>query len=198
RSLEADLAMCREEGAAAVFAPDRATMYPGGGPPAATVDPGPLGTVLEGRSRPGHFAGVLTVVAKLFHLVGPDVAYFREKDYQQLTLIRGMVRDLDFGVDVIGCPTVRDPDGLALSSRNAYLSPADRERALALSRALSAGAAASAEGAEAVLKRAREQLAGPGGGRLPPVDPDYLELRDPDLGPPPRRGAARLLVAARV
>jgi pantoate--beta-alanine ligase len=195
-SLDADLAMCREEGVAAVFAPDRATMYPNGSPQTG-IDPGPRAAVLEGRSRPGHFAGVLTVVAKLFHLVGPDSAYFGEKDYQQLTLIRGMARDLEFGVDVVGCPTVREPDGLALSSRNAYLSTVDRRRALALSRALFAGAAVGAEGPDAVRKRAAEELAA-GGAGLEPVDTDYLELCDPDLGPAPRRGSARLLVAARV
>jgi pantoate--beta-alanine ligase len=196
RTLDADLAMCQQEGVAAVFAPDRAAMYPGGTPGTA-VDPGPLGEILEGRSRPGHFAGVLTVVAKLLHLVAPGTAYFGEKDFQQLTLIRAMARDLDFDLEVVGCPTVRDPDGLALSSRNAFLSAADRARALTLSRALFAGAGSAADGGPAVLKRAREILAaGPGG--LPAVDMDYLELRDPDLGPAPERGSARLLVAARV
>jgi pantoate--beta-alanine ligase len=194
RTLPADLAMCRAEGVAAVFVPQRDTMYPGGAPQTG-IDPGPRAAILEGRSRPGHFAGVLTVVAKLFHLVGPAAAYFGEKDYQQLTLIRGMVRDLDFGIDIVGCPTVREPDGLALSSRNAYLSAADRQRALALSRALFAGAAAGPEGAAAVLKRASGQLPAEGGAGF---DMDYLELRDPDLGPAPRRGSARLLVAARV
>jgi pantoate--beta-alanine ligase len=194
RTLDADLAMCREEGVAAVFAPDRATMYPGGAP-ATGIDPGPLGAILEGRSRPGHFAGVLTVVAKLFHLVRPDAAYFGEKDYQQLTLIRAMVRDLDFGIDVVGGPTVREPDGLALSSRNAYLSTVDRRRALALSRALFAGGRAGGHGPRAVLDRAAAALAA---GPDAPVETDYLELCAPDLGPVPRRGAARLLVAARV
>jgi pantoate--beta-alanine ligase len=196
RTMEADLALCEREGVAAIFAPDRATMYPGG-TPGTTIDPGPLGVVLEGQVRPGHFAGVLTVVAKLFHLVAPGAAYFGEKDYQQLTLIRAMARDLDFDLDVVGCPTVREPDGLALSSRNAYLSAVDRDRALTLSRALFAGASSAADGGPAVLKRAGEVLAaGPGG--LPAVDTDYLELRDPDFGPAPQRGAARLLVAARV
>jgi pantoate--beta-alanine ligase len=193
RTFEADLAMCREEGVAAVFAPDRATMYPHG-VPRTGIDPGPLAAELEGAVRPGHFAGVLTVVAKLFHLVRPAAAYFGEKDYQQLTLIRGMVRDLDFGVDVVPCPTVREPDGLALSSRNAYLSAPDRRRAVALSRALFAGADVAAKGADAVLDTARAELAA----GASPVTTDYLELRDPDLGPVPRRGEARLLVAARV
>jgi pantoate--beta-alanine ligase len=189
RSLESDLALCEVEGVSAVYNPDVATMYPSG-TPRVTVQPGPLGTVLEGRSRPGHFAGVLTVVAKLFNAVRPGAAYFGEKDYQQLALIRAMVRDLDFGIEMVPCPTVREQDGLALSSRNRYLSTVDRKRALELSRALFAGAAAAYQGAEAVFAAAREQLS--------EVDVDYLELTDPDLGPAPERGAGRLLVAARV
>jgi len=189
RSLEADLALCEAEGVAAVYNPDVDTMYPNG-TPRVLVDPGPLGTVLEGRSRPGHFAGVLTVVAKLFHAVRPAAAYFGEKDYQQLVLITAMARDLDFGTDIVPCPTVREQDGLALSSRNQYLSTVDRKRAQELSRALFAGAAQGYRGADAVLAAAREQLS--------EVDVDYLELTDPDLGPVPERGAARLLVAARV
>jgi pantoate--beta-alanine ligase len=189
RSLESDLALCEHEGVTAVYAPEVGTMYPDGRP-RVTVEPGPLGAVLEGRSRPGHFAGVLTVVAKLLHAVRPAAAYFGEKDYQQLTLIRAMVRDLDFGLEIEPCPTVREPDGLALSSRNQYLSTVDRKRALELSQALFAGAAAGSGGPPAVLAAAREQLS--------EVDTDYLELTDPDLGPVPERGAARLLVAARV
>ena len=111
--------MCREEGVELVFLPGVADMYPEGADTAVT--PGRSATQLEGAVRPGHFAGVLTVVAKLFHIVGPDLAFFGEKDYQQLTLIRRMVRDLDFPLAVVGVPTVREPDGLALSSRNAYL-----------------------------------------------------------------------------
>src|SRR3712207_1120260 len=135
RTFEADLDMCRAAGVEVVFAPTRDEMYPGG-EPAVRVNPGPLGEVLEGASRPGFFHGVLTVVLKLFHLTTPHVAYFGEKDYQQLTLVRAMVRDLDVGVDIVGVPTVREPDGLALSSRNRYLGPAERTAALALSRAL--------------------------------------------------------------
>jgi pantoate--beta-alanine ligase len=189
RDVESDLALCEHERVAAVYLPTAESMYPGGRP-AVTVDPGPLGTVLEGRSRPGHFAGVLTVVAKLFNAVRPRAALFGEKDYQQLALIRAMVRDLDFGIDIEPVATVREQDGLALSSRNRYLSTVDRKRALELSRALFAGAAAGFLGADAVLAAAREQLS--------EVDTDYLELTDPDLGPAPERGAARLLVAARV
>jgi pantoate--beta-alanine ligase len=192
RSLDADLALCAAHGAELVWAPAVTDVYPDGDPQ-VTVAPGPLGGELEGAVRPTHFTGVLTVVAKLFALTRPDVSCFGEKDYQQLTLIRRMVRDLDLGVDVVGVPLVREPDGLALSSRNAYLSAADRTRALALSRALRAGAAAGAHGPAAVLDAAHQVLAGE-----PTVVLDYLELRGPDLGPAPARGAARLLVAAQV
>ena len=120
RSFEADLELCAEQGVDIVFAPSVEEVYPGG-EPQVWVDPGPLGEVLEGKSRPGHFRGVLTVVAKLFGLVRPDVAVFGEKDYQQLTLVRRMVEDLCMGVRVVGAETVRESDGLAMSSRNRYL-----------------------------------------------------------------------------
>jgi pantoate--beta-alanine ligase len=158
-----------------------------------TVQPGPLGAVLEGAVRPGHFAGVLTVVAKLFGLVRPDLAFFGEKDYQQLTLVRAMARELALGVEVVGVPTVREDDGMALSSRNRYLDAGQRHAATALSAALRAGADAGPRGADAVLGAARDVLAG-----APDVVPDYLELTDPDLGPAPAAGPARLLVAARI
>ena len=189
RTPEADLATLAAEGVELVFAPPAEVMYPGGRP-AVTVEPGPLGSLLEGASRPGHFAGVLTVVTKLFGLLRPDVAVFGEKDYQQLVLIRRAAADLDLGVEVVGVPTVREPDGLALSSRNRYLAAADRERALALSRALRAGVAAGPRGAGRVLAAATAELAG--------LDVDYLALRGPDLGAAPAAGQARLLVAARV
>ncbi|WP_461035322.1 pantoate--beta-alanine ligase, partial [Streptomyces mayteni] len=149
RTLEADVALAAEAGADLVFAPSDAVMYPAG-PPAVRVSAGELGERLEGASRPGHFDGVLTVVAKLLHLTRPDHALFGEKDAQQLALIRGMVRDLDFPVEIVATPTVRDPDGLARSSRNRYLSPAERASALALSGALRAGAAAADRGPAAV------------------------------------------------
>jgi len=193
RTFDTDLQACEREGVDVVFAPALAEVYPGGDPE-VTVDPGALGAELEGAFRPGHFRGVLTVVAKLFGLVRPDAAVFGQKDYQQLVLIRQMVRDLSLPVTVVGGDTVREPDGLALSSRNAYLSADDRRTALALSRALRAGVAAAADGADATLAAADEVLATAGQA----VDLDYLALRGPDLGPAPGQGAARLLVAGRV
>jgi pantoate--beta-alanine ligase len=191
RPLDEDLDVCRAEGVELVFLPAVGDMYPEGADTAIT--PGALGDELEGAVRPGHFAGVLTVVAKLFHIVAPDLAFFGEKDYQQLTLVKKMVRDLNFPLAVVGVPTVREPDGLALSSRNAYLDAADRTRAAALQRALVAGAGVSATGPDAVLTAARDVLAAE-----PALAVDYLELRDPDLGPTPQSGPARLLVAARI
>jgi pantoate--beta-alanine ligase len=191
RTWDADLAALAEEGADVVFHPGVAEVYPSGAL-GVTVHPGPLGEVLEGAIRPGHFAGVLTVVAKLFGLVRPDVALFGEKDYQQLTLIRAMARELALGVEVVGVPTVREVDGLALSSRNRYLDPAQRSAAVTVSAALRAGAAAGPAGAEAVLAAAREVL-----DAEPTLLQDYLELTDSDLGPAPTAGPARLLVAVR-
>jgi pantoate--beta-alanine ligase len=191
RTWDADLAALAEEGADVVFHPGVEEVYPPGAL-GVTVHPGPLGEVLEGAIRPGHFAGVLTVVAKLFGLVRPDLALFGEKDYQQLTLIRAMARELALGVEVVGVPTVREDDGLALSSRNRYLSSEQRATAVALSRALRAGADAGPQGADAVLTAARAVLAAE-----PGLLQDYLELTDTDLGPAPAGGAARLLVAAR-
>jgi len=192
RTLEADLERCAAAGVDIVFAPDVETVYPGG-EPQVTVDPGPLGAQLEGAIRPGHFRGVLTVVVKLFGLVGPDIAVFGTKDYQQLTLIRQCVRDLCMPVGILGVETVRAPDGLALSSRNRYLSASEREAALTLSRALSQGRLAGPQGAAAVTTTARGVLEA-----APNVMADYLELRGDDLGDAPGSGQARLLVAARV
>ncbi len=199
RTLDKDLAMCEQEGVDAVFAPSVDEVYPGGSPQ-VSVDPGPLAEILEGASRPGHFAGVLTVVAKLFGLVRPDVAVFGEKDYQQLALIRRMTSDLCLGVDVLGAPTVREPDGLALSSRNRYLDPEHRRQAVALSRTLRAAQAAASEGADAAVAAARAELR-----RSPGVDLDYLVVTDQALGDLPddvRRGErsahGRALIAARV
>jgi pantoate--beta-alanine ligase len=188
RTLEDDLAKCEKAGVDLVWAPSVADVYPGG-LAQVQVHPGPLGSELEGAVRPGHFAGVLTVVAKFFGLVRPAVGFFGEKDYQQLVLIRQMAADLDLGVAVAGASTVREPDGLALSSRNVYLSAHDRQRALSLSRALFAGRDAAAGGVQAVRDAACAELAD--------LSTDYLELRDANLGPAPQHGAARLLVAAR-
>ena len=194
RTLDADLAIAAEQGVDLVFAPSVADMYPAG-EPAVRINPGPLGEVLEGASRPGFFHGVLTVVLKLFHLIRPDRAYFGEKDYQQLAVIRSMVRDLDVPVDVRGVPTVREPDGLALSSRNRYLAPGERQAALTLSRALAAGAAAAGAGLRAAGIRAAAQEAFAG---TPEAKLDYLALTDLDLRTldDQASGPARLLVAA--
>jgi pantoate--beta-alanine ligase len=196
RSFEADLAVCAREGADVVYAPRVDDVYPGG-QPVVTVSPGPLGEVLEGAVRPGHFRGVLTVVAKLFGLVRPDVAVFGEKDYQQLVLVRRMVADLCLGVEVVGVETQREPDGLALSSRNRYLDPEQRQRAAALIRVLEAGRSAQERGRDAVLGSARVELR-----RAHGLDLDYLVLTDTDLGDlpatPPPGTAGRLLAAVRV
>ncbi len=192
RSPEKDLALCAAHGADVVFLPGVHEVYPGGDPE-VTVEPGPLGAVLEGATRPGHYRGVLTVVAKLFGLVGPDVAVFGQKDYQQLVLIRRMVYDLCLGVDVVGAETVREPSGLALSSRNTYLDDDQRRTATLLSRSLRAGAAAGQDGPHAVETAARAVLDG-----APGLVLDYLALTSPDLASAPSYGEARLLVAARV
>lgn len=192
RRFEADLAVCADEGVDVVFAPPTEELYPHGDPQVGIV-PGPLGADLEGAVRPTHFAGVLTVVAKLLNLTVPSYAVFGEKDYQQLTLVRRMVADLEMPYEIVGVPTVREDDGLALSSRNRYLSADERAAAPALSRALRAGAAAAAGGPAAVVAAARAEL-----DAEPDAVVDYLELRSDQLVPDPRHGPARLLVAARV
>lgn len=192
RSFDADVQRCATAGVELVFAPGVEQIYPNG-TNQVTVHPGPLGDELDGASRPGHFAGVLTVVAKLLHIVNPDYAFFGEKDYQQLVLLRRMARELNFPTRIIGVPTVRESDGLALSSRNVYLTDKQRLAARSLSMALTAGASVSAKGPSAVLVAANEVLAAQDGVAL-----DYLQLRDPDLGPAPDAGNARLLVAAQV
>nr|WP_243740807.1 pantoate--beta-alanine ligase [Streptomyces sp. 8K308] len=195
RTLDADVALAAEAGADLVFAPDDAEMYPHGAPGVRVVA-GELGERLEGASRPGHFDGVLTVVAKLLHLTRPDHAFFGEKDAQQLALVRRMVRDLDFPVEIVATPTVRDPDGLARSSRNRYLTAAERASALSLSRALAAGAAAAPRGPAAVRTAAREVLVAESGIHL-----DYMVLVGPldflDV-PDDHTGEAVLAIAARV
>ncbi|WP_433536045.1 pantoate--beta-alanine ligase [Micromonospora sp. CA-249363] len=193
RTLDADLEVCRRAGADLVFAPSVADMYPDG-QPRVRLDPGPLGAELEGASRPGFFHGVLTVVLKLLQLTRPDLAFFGEKDYQQLTLVRRMTRDLDVPVEVVGVPTVREPDGLALSSRNRYLSEPERAAALSLSAALRAGARAADDGLDAgeVLSAAHSAF----GAGTPGAQLDYLVLTDPELEPGPVSGPARLVIAA--
>lgn len=194
RTFDSDLAICAAAGVDVVFAPAREEMYPTG-TPLVRVDPGPLGGELEGASRPGFFHGVLTVVLKLLQLVRPDFAFFGEKDYQQLTLVRRMVRDLDVPVEIVGVPTVREPDGLALSSRNRYLSADERVTAASLSAALRAGATAADAGLgpDAALAAAHQALQASG---TPGAKLDYLVLTDPDLAPAPLVGPARMVVAA--
>lgn len=195
RTLDKDLELLRAEGANLVFAPGPDVIYPDGDP-AIVVSAGKLGRVLEGAFRPGHFDGVLTVVGKLLHLTKPDYALFGQKDAQQLLLIRRMVHDLDFDVEVIATPTVREEDGLAMSSRNAYLTPLDREVALTLSRALRAGEAAAVEGASRVRRAARDVLAAE-----PLCRVDYLALVHPrtlEDVPEWYSGEALLAVAAKV
>jgi pantoate--beta-alanine ligase len=193
-----DLALARAEGVDLVFAPPVDEVYPAGF--ASAVEVGDLTDTLEGDPRQRgreHFRGVTTLVAKLLNMVGPDVAFLGQKDAQQALVIRKLVRDLDFDVRIEVCPTVRDADGLALSSRNTYLSPSEREQALALSRALRAAETLVAGGevdGSAVLGVARNELAAAG------IEPDYLELRSAtDLSPVERvNGSTLLAVAARV
>lgn len=194
RTWDDDLAKCAQMGVDVIFAPQVHTMYPDGlERTGITVDPGPLATVLEGATRPTHYRGVLTVVAKLFGLIRPDLAVFGEKDYQQLALIRSMARTLCMPVNVLGAPTVRESDGLAMSSRNRYLDAAERRRAVTLSTALRAGVAAASRGAEAVLAAAYDVVTKADG-----VDLDYLELTDASMSTPKAMAEARLLIAARV
>ena len=195
RTPEADTDRLAELGVTAVFMPSVDEMYPEGRS-ATVVTAGHLGTVLEGRIRPGHFDGVLTVVAKLLSIVQPDVAVFGEKDAQQLFLVRRMARDLNLPVEVLGVETVREPDGLALSSRNRFLQPGERADALALSRALAAAGAAADRGVEAMLAAAQGVMQDDTGVRL-----DYLAIVDPRTftsASDGHHGPVQVLVAARV
>ena len=191
RTLDADLELLSGEGVEIAFTPTVAAMYPAG--PRTTVHPGPLGADLEAVSRPTHFAGMLTVVLKLLQIVRPDRAFFGEKDYQQLVLIRQMVADLNVDVRIVGVPTVRESDGLAMSSRNRYLTAEQRELASALSSALLAGTYAASGGGAAVTDAARAVL-----DEVPSIETEYLELRGPALEAAPEFGPARLLLAARL
>ncbi|MEP9417681.1 pantoate--beta-alanine ligase [Gordonia sp. VNQ95] len=191
RTFDADLALLKPLGVELVFAPTVAGMYPQGR--RTMIHPGPAGDILDGASRPGHFAGMLTVVNKLLHIAAPHAAYFGEKDYQQLVLISQMVDDLNMDVEIVGVPTVREPDGLALSSRNRYLSEEQRALATALSAALTAGSHAAPGGGDAILAAAQSVLAA-----VPEIELDYLALRGRSLEDPPAKGHGRLLVAARL
>ena len=197
RTLEDDLKLCEQAEVDVVFAPAAQEMYPGG-EPLVRIDPGPMGEVFEGAHRPGHFAGMLTVVNKLINLTAPDYALFGEKDAQQLALIRRMVLDLNLPVEIVGVPTVREADGLALSSRNRFLSPEARAGALGLSRALFAGARQRTPERIRAAARAELELAAEAG---PLVELDYVALIDPadftEVGDA-HRGPAVLAVAARV
>ena len=194
RDLERDRTLAAERDVDCLFVPDRAAMYPTD--PLVRISPGPMADTLEGAARPGHFAGVLTVVAKLFHIVEPDIAVFGRKDFQQAMLVRRMVADLDFGLEIDVAPTVRELDGLALSSRNTYLKGDDRRAALALSRALRAVEQAWRSGeadAKALQRRGMQTLMAPG------VTPGYLELVDEQIRPVARADARTVvLIAAQV
>jgi len=185
--------MCAELGVDVVFAPTNDVMYPDGDP-IVTVDPGPLATQYEGVARPTHFRGVLTVVNKFLMLIDPDFAIFGEKDYQQLTLIRQMVRDLDISTQIIGVPTIREESGLALSSRNRYLSEDAVQTALRIPEAITAGQRAGAHGPEAAAQAALAILQR---GEAPvEVDVQYVAVTDPMMGPAPDRGVGRIIITA--
>jgi pantoate--beta-alanine ligase len=196
RDLAGDRALAGSRGVDLLFAPDAGTMYPPGSE--VRVVPGPTAERWEGAARPGHFAGVLTVVAKLFHLVEPDVACFGRKDLQQVVLIRQMVRDLDWPLEIAVVPTVREADGLALSSRNRYLSPDERRDALALSRALEEAHAAWRDGerrASQIEARVRAVLA-----MYPGVRPEYIAITEPTALTPAETvdGGTVIAIASRV
>jgi pantoate--beta-alanine ligase len=194
RTFAEDCAQLEAAGVALLFAPTPEEMYPRGAGAATTiVDPGPIGNRLDGVSRPGHFVGVATVVAKLFHIVQPDRAYFGQKDAAQLAVLRQIVRDLDLPIDLIACPIVRDHDGLALSSRNRYLSPEERSRSLVLKRTLDRVAACVAAG-----ERRPEALIAAGQAILeqePAAELDYLAVVDPDTLLPVAEAVPGTLVA---
>jgi len=194
RTLDADLQVCAAHGVDVVFAPSVDDVYPPD-EQVPVVLAGELGEVLEGAHRPGHFDGVVTVVSRLLDLTRPDVAVFGEKDAQQLAVIRQMVAEQGRAIEVVGVPTVRERDGLAMSSRNRYLSPAERELALAIPRALEIGSQHAEEGASAALAAARSELA-----KAPDVAVDYLVLVDTETWAEPgsRTRFGKFLVAARV
>ncbi|CAN5362997.1 pantoate--beta-alanine ligase [soil metagenome] len=188
-----DLELAAQAGVDVVFRPVTSDIYPPNQPGMVTVSAGPLGTVLEGAARPGHFDGVLTVVAKLFNLIRPDQAWFGQKDAQQLALVKRMVTDLRFPVEIHACPTVRAPDGLAISSRNAYLSSEERVRATVLHRALLAGRAALERGTGAgAAESAMAALVS----SEPGVTLDYARVVDPVTFGAPQHGGPALVAGA--
>lgn len=196
RDLERDAALAADWGVELLFVPSAEELVPAG--PSVSVDPGPLGDELEGRFRPGHFRGVLTIVAKLLNVVRPDTAFFGQKDLQQAFLVRAMVRDLNLGLRIEVAPTVREPDGLALSSRNAYLSEAERAQAPVLFRSLRAGAALIRTGERRPARVRAEILRVLA--EAPALTPDYVAvLREKDLAEPREiRGPTALALAARL
>ncbi|WP_430592051.1 pantoate--beta-alanine ligase [Humidisolicoccus flavus] len=195
RTFEADLRQLEQLGVDAVFHPDASEMYPEG-VSATKISSGHVGTILEGRSRPGHFDGVLTVVSKLFNVVQPDFALFGQKDAQQLFVVKRMARELNFPIQVIGVETVREPDGLALSSRNRFLTDGQRRDALALSRALDAAVCAADRGVETMLAAAQSVFQGDSAVAL-----DYLAIVHPEtfafVGDD-HHGDATVVIAAKV
>lgn len=199
RDVPRDLTIAEKEGVDVVFLPTKESMYPPGA--STAVDVAGVSEPLEGEKRPGHFRGVATVVAKLFLIVQPHVAVFGEKDWQQLAVLRRMTADLNLPVEIVGHPIVREPDGLALSSRNVYLSPSERTRALSLSRSL-AECESLFRGGErdpAALRAAAEQiLRHEGPDAAIPVTIDYVAIVDPDTMQPAAAGAPRMLVALAV
>ena len=194
RPTKKDLAAAHAAGVDVVFLPELDEMYPEGHTsPEVSVQVGALGEVLEGASRPGHFDGVATVVTKLFNLVRPDRVFFGQKDAQQVAVIKALIRDLSFGIELVVCPTVRESDGLALSSRNAYLTPEQRKRATLLYSALTAGEQSLSEAGDAALaeKKMLEVL-----GADPHVQVDYARAVNPDDFRTPSPGEPVLLVVA--
>lgn len=195
RVMDADLQICEDDGIDVVFVPSVAELYPAGRQ--VSVHAGQLGSVLEGRSRPTHFDGVLTIVSKLFHIVRPDKAIFGQKDAQQLATIRKMALDLNFDVDIVAGPIIREDDGLALSSRNRYLLPPERKSALAISAALRAAsqhddALSAVEAARSVIELAEEDSA---------LQPEYIALVNPQTFaelPDDHEGDALLVIAAKI
>jgi len=195
RDLDADIRVCEEEGVDILFAPSVSGIYGDSAVLAetkVTIDPGPLGTRWEGAERPGHFAGVLTVVCILFHKVGADIAVFGQKDYQQLVLVERMSRDLAFGIEIVGVPTIRDHDGLAMSSRNVYLDDDQRRMAASIPRALEAAQQEASQGSDRAMDAARSVLVDSG------LAIDYVDVCAPDMAAAPSSGEARLLVAVRI